>query len=137
MSNWHETDIFHATMRRKRMFSENIPLLYIADRKTPEKYMLWLSFGAVFPMKNITSGLVKNIKYCLENICFSNILGQNDIKRDKAPPQYEKKYAIYFSSLFCYVWITKYEKVRAKMRSNHLVLFLRHGEKGSIRCGVA
>ena len=56
MSNWHETDIFHATTRRKRMFSENIPLLYIAYRKTPEKYMFRAGSEPVFILKNITSG---------------------------------------------------------------------------------
>ena len=55
-SNWCETDIFRANMRRNRIFSENIPLLYIADRKTPEKYMFRAGSEPVFILKNITSG---------------------------------------------------------------------------------
>lgn len=38
-SNWCEMDIFHANMRPKRIFSENIPLLIAEGPENHEKYM--------------------------------------------------------------------------------------------------
>ena len=50
---------FYIEMAFKRIFSENIPLLYISKRNAYEKYMFLGGFQVVFPMKNITSGFWK------------------------------------------------------------------------------
>ena len=54
---------FYIEMAFKRIFSENIPLLYISKRNTHEKYMFLGGFQVVFPMKNITSGFWKISNY--------------------------------------------------------------------------
>jgi hypothetical protein len=43
-------------MRPKRIFAENIPLLIAEAPENYEKYMLRPGSGAVFTVKNITSG---------------------------------------------------------------------------------
>jgi hypothetical protein len=52
----------------KRIFVVNIPLLYKANPKNLEKHPFRPASGAVPGLKNITSGVVKNIENVLKSI---------------------------------------------------------------------